>query len=123
MRTAEQRRHREKHPGQRPPHIGCTNRAKTQDSVVEKAPLIPHMIHGPLEHRARQGNIARVEILKRDKSNDALRDAVNIDGIRAVMEIADGAVLTEKVLSIEMKTLYETGIEFRCTEIPANGSQ
>ena len=123
VRIAEHRRHREKHPGQRPPHIGCANRARTQDSVVEIAPVVPHAIHGPVEHRTRQGNIAGVEILKLDKRNDALRDAMNIDGIRSVMEIPDGAVLPEKVGSIEIKTFSNTRIEFSCIGIPANRPQ
>ena len=123
MRIAEQRGHREKHPGQRPPHIGCANRAKTQDSVVEIAPVVPHAIHGPLEHRTRQGNIAGVDILKLDERNDALCDAVNIDGIRAVMEIPDGAVVPEKVRSIEIKTFSNTRIEFGCMGIPSNRPQ
>jgi hypothetical protein len=71
----------------------------------------------------RQGNIARVEILKLDEGNDALRDAMNIDGIRAVMEISDRAILTEKVPSVEIKTLSDTRIEFGCIGIPANRPQ
>ena len=50
-------------------------------------------------------------------------DAVSIDGIRAVMEIPDGAVLTEKVPSVKVKAFSDTRIEFGCIEIPANGPQ
>src|ERR1700756_1973576 len=103
MRTTEQRGHREQHPRQRPPHVRRPDRAKTQDPVIEIATAVPHAVHSPLENRTCQGNIVRAQILKLDECNDALRNTVDIDGIGTVMEIADRAILTEKVRSIKIE--------------------
>ncbi len=71
----------------------------------------------------RQGNIRFIEIPEFNESDYALRYSVNVDGISAVMEIPDCAVLAEKVRPIELETLTDAGIKFRCVERLSDGLQ
>ena len=92
-------------------------------AIVKEAPFIPHVIHGPLEHRTRQFDIARVEVFKPKERDDALRDTMNVNGIRAVMKISGRAVLAEKVGSIDLEPAPDARFELRCSGIAANGLQ
>jgi len=93
------------------------------DAIVKEAPVIPHMIHGPLEYRTRQIDIARVEVFKREERDDALRHAVNVHGVRAVMKISGCAVLAEKAGSVELEPAPDARFELHCSGIAANGLQ
>ncbi len=81
------------------------------------------MIHCPLEYRTRQIDIARVEVLKREERDDALRHGVNVHGVRAVMKISGCAVLAEKVGSVELEPAPDARFELHCSGIAANGLQ
>src|SRR5260370_30378944 len=52
VRFTQERGHGQKHPSLRPSHIRDSDGTKAQDAIVKETPLIPHVIHGPLEHRA-----------------------------------------------------------------------
>ena len=92
-------------------------------AIVKEAPFIPHVIHGPLEHRARQFDIARIDVLKCKERDDALRHTMNIHGICSVVEISGRAVLTEKVGSVELEPAPDARFELRCSGIASNGLQ
>src|SRR5260370_41904230 len=93
------------------------------DPIVKEAPVIPHVIHGPLEYRTRQIDIARVEVFKRQERDDALRHAVNVHGVRAVMKVSGCAVLAEKAGSVELEPAPDARFELHCSAIAANGLQ
>src|SRR6266436_5957134 len=50
VRFTQERGHGQKHPSLGPSHVWDSDSAEAQDAIVKKAPLIPHVIHGPLEH-------------------------------------------------------------------------
>src|SRR5216683_698908 len=123
VRFAQECGHGQKHPSLGPSHVCDSDSTEAQNAIVKKAPLIPHVIHGPLEHRARQFGIFRVEVFKRKERDDTLRHTMNVHGIRAVVKISRRAVRAEKVGSVELKTAPDTRFELHCSGIAANGLQ
>jgi hypothetical protein len=79
------------------------------------------MIHSPLEHQARQFDIARVEIFECKERDDTLRNTMNVHWIRTVVKILGCAVLAEKVGSVELEPAPDSRFELRCSGIAANG--
>src|SRR5882672_9784559 len=122
-RYAQERGQGQKHPGLGPSHVGDSDGTEAQDAIVKKAPLIPHVIHGPLEHRARQFDITRIEVFKRKERDDTLRHTVNVHGIRAVVKISGRAVRAEKVGLVELEPAPDARFELHCSGIAANGLQ
>src|SRR5712692_4031091 len=107
IRFTEHRGERQKHPRLGPPHVGSLDRAQSKNPVVEESPLVPHVIHGPSECRARELDIGWVETIERERRDDALRHGVNVYRVSGVVKVSRGAVLTEKVSAVELKTALD----------------
>src|SRR5713226_2819655 len=120
VRVAQERGHRQKHPRLRPSHVRGPDGAKAKDPIIKEAPIVPHVIHGPFEYRARQWDVGRVEISKRKERDDALRHTVNVHRTCLVMEVSNCTVVTEKVCSVEVEAASYAGFELRCLSIPGN---
>jgi len=58
-----------------------------------------------------QWNIARLEVAKLEKCDDALRDTVDVNGIRAVMKIPDCTVIAKEVALVVVKPFSNTSLE------------
>ena len=79
------------------------------------------MIHCPLERRTRQWDISRVEISECQERDNTLRHTVSIDGISAVIEVSDCAVLQEKVSPVELEATPKARVELRRLGVPGYG--
>jgi len=64
VRFAQERRHCQEHPGLGPSHVLGFGWYRSEERDSKRSPVIPHVIHGPLQHRAHQNEIARVEVFK-----------------------------------------------------------
>src|SRR5580704_13287987 len=104
-------RQRQKHPSLGPTHVRRADFAEAKDAVVEEAAAIPHMLHGPLENGVGLRKIGGMRVLEGEKSDDAFGDAMNVDGIGAVVKIFYRAIFAEKVAAIEVVTATDGGIE------------
>src|ERR1019366_8905509 len=111
---------RQKHPSLGPSHVWRADGAGTKDPIVKETSVVPHVIHGPCQNLARQCEIVRIEIAKREKGNNALGHTVNVYWIGAVVKVFRCAVLAKKVSSIELKTTPNAGFKLCCPDIPAN---
>src|SRR5271170_288897 len=115
--------HCQKHPCLRPSRISSPDGEKTKHPIVKKSTSIPHMIHGPSEHRTRQLDIVRVGLFKREKCEDTFCHTVNVYRIIAIMKVLDGTILAEKVSSIKFESSPDGGIILGCRDRPQNGLQ
>src|SRR6185437_1552406 len=110
-----------KHPGLGPSHIRDPVGIKALDLIVEKAIFIPHVIESPLQNGAGQRNIVRIEVSQQYQCNDALCDAMNIDGKVAVVEILGGAVISEKVGAVELEAALDVRFKLGCFQAAIDG--
>src|SRR2546427_5325879 len=101
VRFVQKRGKCQEHPRLRPPHIRGPNGAKAKHLLVKKAPIVPHVIHGPPEDRMCYSDVARVEISKREECDDALGHTMNVDRVVTVMKVFCCTVLPEKVGAVE----------------------
>src|SRR5260370_8039255 len=120
---AEQSGERQEHPRLRPPHIGGADRVEPEHSIIEEASSVPHVIHRPPEDRPRQSDVARVEILQLEERDDALRDTVDVDWIRAVVEVSARTVLAKEVGAVELEPAPDARVELSGLRVPGDGSQ
>src|SRR5258708_30391979 len=111
FRLAKQRRKSKKHPRLRPSHVGSPNRARTENPVVEESAIVPHMIHGPLECRARHSLIRCVTRIHFQGRDDALRHGMNVDGKSRGVKISCRAVLAIKIAAIELESALYVRLE------------
>jgi hypothetical protein len=48
---------------------------------------------------------------------------MNVQGIRAVVEVSRGTVLAEKVISVKLEAASDTGVELGCPDAPGDRPQ
>src|ERR1700716_1166110 len=71
----------------------------------------------------RQSNIARIEVFKIKKCDDALCHAVSVDRIGAIVKVTDCTVLTKEMRTVELQTATQARFELSCFSTPSGGSQ
>jgi hypothetical protein len=81
------------------------------------------VVHCPSEDQASQWKGVSVEIAKSEECDDALRDTMDVDGIRAVVEVMRCAVLTKEVGCVEVKSSSSAQRELVRLQVPVNLSQ
>src|SRR6266851_6752711 len=71
----------------------------------------------------RQSNITGIEVFKIEKCDDALRHAVGVDRIGAVVKVSDRPILSEEIGSVELETTTHTRFELGRFDTPSDSSQ
>ena len=71
----------------------------------------------------RQANIVRVEISKREECDDALRHAMNVHRIGAIMKVSGSTVLAEEVVPIELEATADGRFELRRLQVAGDAFQ
>src|SRR5215467_9851436 len=75
------------------------------------------MIRCPVINFESQFFAARVEILKSEKRDDALRYGMNVNGISLIMKVFCGTVLFKKILSVKLKPQLLVAVKFSCVKM------
>jgi Ni,Fe-hydrogenase III small subunit len=78
------------------------------------------VFHRPLEDLVRQNGVASVEGLQFDHRDDALRHAVSVDRVSAVVKIPGCAVLPEEVIAIKIESIPKAQFEFIGVRVLSN---
>ena len=74
--------------------------------------LIPQVFHCPAVNQLGQIDATRMQVLKLDQSKDALRDAMAVDRVSAIVEITNRSVFTEEMLSVELESTADMRLKF-----------
>src|SRR5206468_12481705 len=94
---------RQQHPGLRPSKVRRADRAEAQHAVIEEAALVSHATDGPLKDRACEAHGAGIEVAKSTQRDHGLRDAVDIDRVRAVVVVPRGPVLPDEMVAVKLE--------------------
>jgi hypothetical protein len=78
------------------------------DTIIEEAPVVPHVSHCPFEHRVRQLNVPGVEFLTFEECNNSLRDTMDVYGIATIVKIFNFAIRPKKTILIEPEPSLNT---------------
>lgn len=78
---------------------------------MEEPLIVPHVLNSPLKHGTRQCDVVRIPIPKGKECDNALRDAVTVDRIGSVVEIAGRAIAAEEVSLVERQTASNARLE------------
>jgi len=68
--------------------------------------------HGPLERGQGCLNAGLIKVPQRQQGDDTLRNAMNIDRVRVIVEIFGCAIFTEEVLAVKFEPSLDIRFKF-----------